>query len=152
MGCSLSVWIWAPPTTVLWLSQVGRLLTERGRISGTPGRRLSAEDLWLVRTLNSKPTFPVFFSLISFSVTWSNSLRGEEEQWLLCHSSCGMLPSSSQRWVDKHASWHRFYFLWCRHWPIYISASEKKMPTLAGRALDPGHLALALVLLTTNLM
>ena len=54
------------------------LLTERGWMSGTPGRRLSGEDWGSVRTLNSKPTFPVFLSVISLSVTWSNSSRGEE--------------------------------------------------------------------------
>ena len=47
-------------------------------MSGTPGRRLSAEDWGSVRTLNSKPTFPVFLRVISFSVTRSNSLRGEK--------------------------------------------------------------------------
>ena len=62
------------------------VLTERGWMSGTPGRRLSGEDWGSVRTLNSKPTFPVFLSVISFSVTWSNSLRGEKgAEWFPCH-------------------------------------------------------------------
>ena len=106
-GCGLQVWVWAPPTMICgchgWVW--GRLLTERGWMSGTPGRRLSAEDWGSVRTLNSKPTFPVFLRVISFSVTRSNSSRGEKgDEWLPCRPPSEILASFWPRWIDKHAS------------------------------------------------
>ena len=88
-----------------------RLLTKRGWMSGTPGRRLSGEDWGSVRTLNSKPTFPVFLRVISFSVTRSNSSRGEKgDKWLPCHPPSEILPSFWPRWIDTHASHTRISF------------------------------------------
>lgn len=126
------------PITATWPLWARRLLTERGRIRGTPGRRLSGEDRWSVRTLNSKPTLPVFFSVISFSVTRLNSLRGEEELLVDTLWDAAIIPTKVNGQISLMDTDFSFHDIDTGQSTFHY---RYKVATGAGGAADPANLA-----------